>query len=618
MHPDAVERKLAAIMFTDIVGYTALMAESEEKGLRVRERHRAVVRPLVERYHGEWIESPGDQSLSTFPTALDAVNCGLAIHEALRDDPDLKLHIGIHSGDIVVQGGEISGDGVNIAARLCPLSKGGELCVSGEVYQSVRNQPNIEATPLGEHELKNVGRPVAVFALTGSASAPRPISAAPKGRRLQTVAAVTASMILLLPLGIWLSWPRPLGLLIDVIGVSGPPVNPALPEKPSIAVLPFTNMSGDREQEYFSDGITEDLTTDLAGNPFLFVIARNSAFAYKGKSVQVEDVGRELGVRYVLEGSVRRAEDRVRITAQLIDAQTGFHIWSKRYDRDLADIFALQSEISLEILAAVGVEIPQAELERIRRKPTEDLTAYDLFSKGVFHFNRTTREDNAHARRLFEQAIELDPDYALAHAMLGATYTLEYGFGWNLDPKLLDHAEERVQRALTLNPVSPIAYTGLGTVHFWRDEPAAAVAAADRAIELGPSYAAPHFIRGASLIQQGKFVGAAQSINRALRLNPRASPGQWLTVPYLNLMAGRTQEAVEMFEQARAVNPDLILARIPLAAIYESEGRHEEARAVVQEILRVNPNFTADHAAHLYAGAATPERIKALRSAGLP
>jgi adenylate cyclase len=385
--------------------------------------------------------------------------------------------------------------------------------------------------------------------------------------------ATFTGLILLVGVGIWATWPRPLGLLIDILGVSGPPINPPLPDKPSIAVLPFTNMSGDPEQEYFSDGISEDLTTDLSGNPFLFVIARHSAFAYKGKSVQVEDVGRELGVRYVLEGSVRRAEDRVRITAQLIDATSGFHVWSKRYDRDLADIFALQSEISLEILAAVGVEIREAELERIRRKPTEDLTAYDLYSKGAFHFNRFTRED---------------------------------------------HAEELLQRALTLNPLIPTPHTGLAGVHFWRRESAAAVAAADRAIELGPSYDDPHFIRGASLVQQGKFVGAVQSINRALRLNPRAPPGLRLTVPYLNLRAGRTQEAVEMFEQARAANPDLILARIPLAAIYESEGRHEEARAVVQEILRVNPNITADHAAQFSAETLGPEQTKALRRAWLP
>jgi adenylate cyclase len=331
----------------------------------------------------------------------------------------------------------------------------------------------------------------------------------------------------------------------------------------------------------------------------------------------VEDVGRELGVRYVLEGSVRRAEDRVRITAQLIDATTGFHVWSQRYDRDLADIFALQSEISLEILAAVGVEITEAELERIRRKPTEDLTAYDLFSKGLFHFNRNTREDNAHARRLWEQTIELDPDHAEAHAMLGATYTAEYGLGWNVDPKLLDHAEERLQRALTLNPLIPSPYIGLAIVHFWRGEPAAAVAAADRAIELGPSFAVPHFVRGASLAQQGKHVGAMQSIHRALRLNPRPPPGLLNAVAYVNLRAGRTQEAVEMYEQARAANPDLILARLPLAALYESEGRHEEARTVVQEILRVNPDFTADHAAQL-SPAGTPERTKALRRAGLP
>jgi adenylate cyclase len=429
----------------------------------------------------------------------------------------------------------------------------------------------------------------------------------------------TGAVVLLLGAGLWASWPRPLGLLIDALGVSGPPVNPPLPDLPSVVVLPFTNMSGDPEQEYFSDGITEDLTTDLSRNPFLFVIARNSAFTYKGKSVQVEDVGRELGVRYVLEGSVRRAGDRVRITAQLVDATTGFHVWSERYDRDLSDIFALQSEISEEILGAVGVEINEAEFERIRRKPTEDLNAYDLFWRGLFHLNRTTRDGNAHARRLLEQAIELDPGFAEAMGLLGVTYSLEYGFGWNVEPELLDRAEELANRAVALNPSIPNPYYGLAVVHLWRGRSAAAVAAAERAIELGPSIAVPHFILGRALAQQGNYVGAMQSVSRALRLAPRASPGYWIAVPYVNLMAGRTREAVEMFEQARLANPDLILARIPLAAIYEAEGRHEEARTVAEEILRVNPNLTAESATRIsfLDAEEAADLIAALRKAGL-
>jgi adenylate cyclase len=388
-------------------------------------------------------------------------------------------------------------------------------------------------------------------------------------------------------------------------------------------VLPFANLSGDPEQEYFSDGITEDLTTDLSGNPFLFVISRNSAFTYRGKPVKAEQVGRELGVRYVLEGSVRKAEGRVRITAQLIDATTGFHLWSERYDRDLADIFGLQSEISEKILAAVGVEITEAELARIRGKPTNDLTAYDLGQRGLAHFNRFTRKDNEEARRLFEQAIELDARYAQAYSLIGATYSVEYGFGWNLDESLLDRAEDRIRQALELDPSHAAPQIGLAAIYIFRRRPAEARLAAERAIELGPSFAAPHFFLGVALAQQGKLVGAMQAIRRAMRLNPRAPSGYWAAVGYVNLAAGRTEEAVEIFEQVRVANPELIGARIPLAAIYESQGRHEEARTVVREILRVNPSLNAEAATERFlgtlVGAETVDQFQdSLRTAGLP
>ncbi len=624
VEPDAVERKLAAIMFTDIVGYTALMAESEEKGLRARERHRELVRPLVEKYHGESIEARGDESLSTFPTALDAVNCAIAIQDQLQKDADLKLHLGIHLGDIVVQGGEVSGDGVNIASRICSLSEGGGLCVSGEVYHSVRNQPNIDATPLGEHELKNVGRPVAVYALgleDGIKGRRHP--ARRKRSRLRVALATFAGLILLLGVGIWASWPLAIGWVLDRAGLGGAPVNPPLPERPSIAVLPFANLSNDPEQEYFSDGLTEDLTTDLARNPGLFVIARNSAFSYKGKNVRVEDVGRELGVRYVLEGSVRKDSERVRITAQLIDATSGFHVWSERYDRELADIFNLQSEISERILAALRVEISEAEARRIRGKPTGNLTAYDLVQQALSHWNRYTRKDLLEARRLMEQAVELDPEYARAWSGLGATYTVESGFGWNLDPTVMDRAEELLDRALALDPTIPGPHIVLAAVNLFRIRPAAAAVAAEKAIELAPSWPRAHYFLGVAMAQQGRFIDATRAINRAQRLDPKSPPGLLVIIPYVNLAAGRTDVAVEMFEQVRTSNTDMIIARIPLAALYESDGRHAEAQALAREILDVNPEITAEAAAgqfvtSLLGDDRAAEWRVALQRAGLP
>jgi adenylate cyclase len=445
-------------------------------------------------------------------------------------------------------------------------------------------------------------------------------------RRLWVVLATTAGVLALLAIAAWVTWPRPLGLLIDFAGVSGPPVDPPLPDNPSIVVLPFVNMSGDPEQEYFADGITEDLTTGLAQNRFLFVISRNSAFTYKGKSVKVEDVGRELGVLYVLEGSVRKAGGRIRITAQLVDATTGGHLWSERYDRDLSEIFALQSEISQEIQAAVGAEVFHAELERVARRPTRSLSAAEIGWKGSYHFNRITREDNQKARDLYERAVELDPGFAFAHALLGTTYFAEFANGWSRDPKLLDRAEEQGRRAIALDPLQPLGYMTVGWVHFSRGESAEAIAAAERAIEVEPSYEPAHALRGIALAREGRLIEATRSIQRALRLSPRApAPAVLTSVAYVNFAAGRRQEAVDFLERARVAQPENLPVRVALVTYYEQEGQHAKATAVAQEILRVLPDLTVERAMELVPGldqilsdeeyAEFPDN---LRKAGLP
>ncbi len=405
-------------------------------------------------------------------------------------------------------------------------------------------------------------------------------------------------------------------------------VDPPLPDMPSIVVLPFTNMSGDPEQEYFSDGITEDLTTELARNRLLFVISRNSAFMYKGERVNVEEVGRELGVRYVIEGSVRKADGQVRITAQLIDATTGGHLWSERYDRALSDIFALQSEIAEELLARVGGsggEILRAEFERVARKPSGSLTAIDSAYRGLYFSNRSTRQDIQEARRLFERAIEIDPGYASAYGWLGGTYTVAFASGWSLDPKLLDRAEELARRALALDPTLPDGHLTLAFVNFFRDRPAEAITSAEAAVELGPNNEFAHGALGLALARSGRFVEGLQSIKRALRLNPRGPTPLLMMVAYVNWGAGRRAKAVELLERVRLANSDHITVRVALAAYYEGEGQHEKAVAAVREILRVRPDLTAEGATQLLPGleaisdsdefARYPDD---LRSAGLP
>jgi adenylate cyclase len=627
---EVVERKLAAILSADVVGYTRLLAEDEAATIRTLTDYREAIALLVRQNRGRIVDAPGDNVLAEFPTALDAVRCAIEIQRVLRarnaDVPSerkMEFRIGIHMGDVRVEGPRIYGDGVNIAARLEALAEPGGVCISATVHEQVRNKLDVGYDDLGDQAVKNVPEHVHVYGVQiGSMPTDIPRQAAGGRSGLRRVGLVAGAIVTLLAVGLWATWPRARDLVLDRVGLAGPPVNPSLPEGPSLVVLPFANLSNDPEQEYFSDGITEDLTTDLSRSPFIFVISRNSAFSYKGKSVKIEEIGRELGVRYVLEGSVRKAGDQVRITAQLIDAANGFHVWSQRYDRQLADIFTLQSEISQEILGAVGVEINQAELERIRRKPTEDLTAYDALMRGLSLFNRFSRKDNTEARRLLEQAIELDPSYPEAHALLAATYSVEYGFGWNLDPKLMDRAEEGVQKALSLNPSIPGPHTGLAAIHLFRENPAGAVASSRRAIELAPNFDAPYFFLAMGLAQQGKIVQALQAINRAQRLNPRAPSGYSTIVPYVNLAAGRKEKALELFEGVRAANPELINVRIPLAALYESDGRHAEALAIVQEILRVNPNMTAEQATGGTPGTLLAAQVAdlagTLRAAGLP
>ena len=624
------ERKLAAILSADVVGYSRLMAEDEAATIRTLTDYRGEIAMRVRQHRGRVVDTPGDNLLAEFPTALDAVRCAVEIQGVLRalnvslpNERRMDFRIGVHMGDVAVEGEKIYGDGVNIAARLEGLAEAGGVCISATVHEQVRNKLDVGFTDLGDQTVKNIPDRVRVYRVQprSQPEAPAPASASQgeRARRLRTALVATAAVLLLLALGLWGSWPRPLGLLIDLAGVSGPPVNPPLPDKPSIVVLPFVNVSGDPEQEYFSDGITEELITDLAGVPELFVISRSSAFTYKGRPVKVKDVGRDLGVRYVLEGTVRKAEGRVRITAQLIDATTGFHLWSERYDRELSDIFALQSEISQQILVALKVELRDAAIDWFVRRSTRDLAAQDTLWRGWAHTQRFTREDNLEARYLFERAIEQDPDFALAYELAGFTYAIEYAYGWNLDPTLLDRAEELAQRALALDPAIP-PHLLMAMVHLSRGQLAEAAAVAERVVELFPNVEFSHLALGLALARQGRYVVAMQSVARALRLNPKAPSVAWETVAYINFAAGRTEKAVELWEQVRAANTDMITARIPLAVLYESEGRHEEARTLAQEILRVNRDLTAESATELalIGGFDRDDAIDHLRRAGLP
>ncbi|MBW2445310.1 MAG: adenylate/guanylate cyclase domain-containing protein [Deltaproteobacteria bacterium] len=631
MAEQRAQRRLSAILSADAVGYSRLMAADEIDTVHLIAEARQVMSDKVGQYGGRVVDATGDNVLAEFPSVVDAVQCAVEIQDELErstaerpEERRMRFRIGVNLGDVVVEDERIYGDGVNVAARLEALAEPGGVCISGTAYDQVEGKLALGFEDAGEQTVKNIPKPVRVYRVrsgrgVANVAHTRSRRRTPR-RRLHVVLATTVAILLLLGVGLWASWPRPLGLLIDIVGVSGPPVNPPLPDKPSIVVLPFVNISGDPEQEYFSDGITEEIITDLAGVPELFVISRNSAFTYKGRPVKVRDVGRDLGVRYVLEGTVRKAEGRVRITAQLIDATSDFHLWSERYDRELSDIFALQSDISQQILVALKVELRDAALERIVRESTRNLEAQDTLWRGWAHAQRFTWEDTLEARYLYERAIEQDPDSAVAYALAGSTYGIEYLMGWNVDPTLLDRAEELEQRALTLDPSIPTTHIVMALIHLRRGQLEEAVAAAERAVELGPNFEFPHLILGVALARRGRIVAAMQSLDRALRLNPKAPSATWGAVAYINFAAGRTEQAVELWEQVRAANTDGILPRISLAVLYESEGRHEEARVLAQEILRVNPDLTAESATELIPGLGldADQAIDHLRRAGLP
>jgi adenylate cyclase len=426
-----MERKLAAIFSADVKGYSRLMGEDEATTIRTLTAYREVMTTLIPQHRGRVVDAVGDNLLAEFPSVVQAVECAVAIQQELQArNSELPAHrrmefrIGINLGDVVVDGERIYGDGVNIAARLESLAEGGGICIAGSVYEQIKTKLALGYEDMGAQAVKNIAEPVRAYQvrLEPGVAAPQASQRQPSAAKSRRRGAlVVAALVALLGGGVsvWQLVSRPLPPS-GVIPAEQPPALP-LPDKPSIAVLPFVNMSSDPAQEYFSDGMTEDLITDLSKLSGLFVIARNSVFTYKGQAVKPERVSRELGVRYVLEGSVLKAGTKVRIVAQLVDATTAYHLWAERYDRDLQDIFALQDELTQKIMVALKVKLTPAEQARFRHAPTSNLEAYDLFLRGWEAAGRSTKEGNAQVRQLFEQAIALDPQYAAAYAALSGT-----------------------------------------------------------------------------------------------------------------------------------------------------------------------------------------------------
>jgi adenylate cyclase len=473
MATEDFKRKLTAILSADVKGYSRLMGEDEEATVRTITAYREVVASVVHKHRGRVVDSPGDNILAEFASVLDAVRSGVEIQEELKirnaelpDERKMEFRIGINLGDVIHEEERIYGDGVNVAARVESLAEAGGICVSGTVFDQIETKLPLGYEYLGEQSVKNISKPVRVYRVLMEPEAVGKVIGEKRPKPVWRVSVLAVVVLFLLGggLAVWKYY----------LGTVSPPMEVAsvekmaypLPDKPSIAVLPFNNLSGDPEQEYFSDGLTEEIIAALSSVPKLFVIARNSTFTYKGKPVKVQRVAEELGVRYVLEGSVRKAGDKIRITAQLIDALNGHHLWSKRYDRNLSDIFALQDEITKNIITAMQVRLTTGEEVKAAAKGTNNLEAYLKFLKANELLDRINPESNALAKQLAEEGIALDPEYAWAYYALGRTNTMDVWLGTTKSPKQsIAKAMELFQKAIALDNSFAEAYSRLGFLY---------------------------------------------------------------------------------------------------------------------------------------------------------
>ena len=547
-----MKRRLAAVLMTDVVGYGRLM-EADEAGTleALKHRRRTVLGPVVRDRGGRIVKLMGDGALIEFGSAVAAVEAALAMQAGLTeadaaDGRGIRVRIGINLGDVIDEGADIYGEGVNIAARLQALAEPGGICIAANVFDEVRGKLAARFEDLGEQTVKNLSRPVRAFRV-------RPADGAAPA---------------VLPL-------------------------PSLPGKPSIAVLPFQNMSGDAEQEYFADGMVEDIITELARLPWLFVIARNSCFTYKGRAVDVKQVGRELGVRYVLEGSVRRAGGRVRITGQLIDAGTGAHLWADRFEGDLADVFALQDRVTESVVGVIAPRLEQAEIERAKRKPTESLGAYDYFLRGMAAFHRFSRADNAEALALFAKAVELDPDYAAAYAMEARCYMQRKGFGWVVNrEREIAEVRRLARRAVELGRDDAVclAHAGTALLSFAHELDEGAVLL-EQALALNQNLAWVWLFSGFAKAYLGEPETAIEHTARAMRLSPRDPQtfAMQTATALGHFLLGRDVEALRWAEAALRLQPGFLLGAAFAAAAAGQAGRTEAAAQAMARLRALDP-----------------------------
>ncbi len=581
----SIRRRLAAILAADIAGYSRLMGQDEAATVRDLKGHQAVILPLVGRHGGRIIDTAGDGILAEFPSVIGATECAVEIQTVMaarnKDVPEhrrMLFRIGINLGDVIHDETRIYGDGINVAARLEGLAEPTGVLVSRAVHDQVRDRLDLAFEDLGDRELKNIARPVRVYRVRPAAeskAAPAPGDALP------------------------------------------------LPDKPSIAVLPFPNMSGDPEQGYFADGIAEDIITGLSRLRWLFVIARNSSFTYKGRNVDVRQVGRELGVRYVLEGSVRKGGNRIRITGQLVEAETGNHLWAERYDRALDDVFAIQDEITESVIGCIQPELYAAEHDRLKRKPPQSLDAWESFVRGMFLYSQHSDASTKEALHMLDRAVELDRSYAQAHGLRAVCLAWRAIQGWENRDTAFAEAAEGADRAVACDPQEPWAYLAHGFIAVAKRRDSETVGAFGRAIDASPNFAYAHGLLGCAHALGGRSDQAIECIDRGVRLSPRDIFGDeyQLYYAFAHFQAGRYAEAASAAHLAIQQRPGHPVLYIMAAASYGLAGETDKARRAITQLTDLVPNISAAdlEESFLYCQREDRSRLAmSLRAGGLP
>ncbi len=559
MPEDRLPRKLAAILYADVAGYSRLTGEDEDATHRTLCRHLDLISSTVESHGGRVMHYAGDAVLAKFESVVEAMSCAVSIQNelgarnvSLQENRRVRFRIGVNSGDVIEDRGDIYGEGVNVAARLEALAEPGGICVSESIRTAVGSKLGLTFEDMGHQSAKNISRPIhAHRVLLGGVSASSTAEPMSSSRR-------------------------------------------------SIAVLAFENMSGEMGQEYFADGLAEDIITSLSKLSQLLVIARNSSFIYKSRVADVRKIADELGVDFVVQGSVRKVGDRVRITAQLVDCATGGNLWAARFDRDLNDVFAVQDDVTQAIVASLAVEVTADERERLKATGTDELEAYDLFLRGRQQYRLLSKDGSALAEVLLNRAIALDPDYSTAYAYLAFTKLTYYVYRWR-EPaeQMLSQAHELAQKAVELDDANPYGHLALGKTYMWKRQHEQSITEHQRATALDPNFAVAHAGLGLTLHYAGRSSEGIELITRGMRLDPIHPDVRllWLAQPYFQL--SRYEEAAELLERHLAGRPNVEISRALLAATYGYLGRIEEAKQQWNELLRVTPEYSLAHLEHI-------------------